>query len=49
MQLDRVIQSAEANHGKLSNILAKEIPLLTEPGFWDDIVRAIEIAFPNNT
>lgn len=45
VQLDRVIRSAQANHGKLSNILLKEIPLLEEPGIWDEIVQAIEIAF----
>lgn len=47
MQLDRVIRSAQANHGKLSNVLAKEIQILTEPEVWEAIVQAIEIAFQN--
>ena len=45
VQLDRVIRSAQANQGKLSNILLKEIPMLEEPGVWDEIVEAIENAF----
>jgi len=45
MQIDRIIRSAEANQGKLSNVLTKEIPILEEPGVWDAIVKAIEIAF----
>lgn len=44
-QIDRVIRSAEANQGKLSNVLSKEMPLLAEPGIWDAIVQAIEHAF----
>ncbi|WP_108645557.1 Fic family protein [Polynucleobacter rarus] len=45
IQIDRVIRSVESNHGKLSNMLGKEIPILQEPGIWDDIVKAIENAF----
>lgn len=45
MQIDRVIRSAETNQGKLSNALAKEIPLLEHTGLWEAIVQAIEIAF----
>ena len=45
LQIDRVIRSAEANQGELSNALAKEMPALTEPGLWDAIVRAITAAF----
>lgn len=44
-QIDRIIRSAEANQGKLSNVLSKEIPLLAEPGIWEAIVQAIERAF----
>jgi hypothetical protein len=40
LQIDRVIRSVEANQGKLSNVLAKEIPLLAEPGLWTAIVEA---------
>ena len=45
MQIDRIIRSAEANQGKLSNVLTREIPILEESGVWDAIVKAIEIAF----
>ena len=45
MQIDRIIRSAEANQGKLSNVLLKEMPALAEPGLWDTILQAIENAF----
>lgn len=45
LQIDHIIRSTEANEGKSSNTLAKEIPILKEPGLWDAIVRAITIAF----
>lgn len=45
MQIDRVIRSAEANQGKLSNLLAKEIPALAQPVIWQAIQQAIENAF----
>ncbi len=45
MQIDRIIRSAKSNQGKLSNLLAKEIPILDEPGVWDAILKAIELAF----
>jgi hypothetical protein len=41
MQIDRIIRSVEANQGKLSNVLSKEIPLLAEPGIWEAIVQAV--------
>jgi hypothetical protein len=44
-QIDRVIRSVEANQGKLSNTLAKEIPALAEHGVWDAIGQAIAQAF----
>jgi hypothetical protein len=44
-QIDRVIRSAQANQGKLSNVLASEIPLLADPKVWDAVVRAITHAF----
>eukprot|EP01036_Dinobryon_divergens_P002021 gene2021-2654_t len=31
MQIDRVIRSVDANQGKLSKVLAREMPLLAEP------------------
>jgi hypothetical protein len=45
MQVDRIIRSVESNQGKLSNVLIKEIPMLEQPGAWEEIVRAIKIAF----
>lgn len=45
MQIDRIIRSAGDNKGKLSNVLAKEMPILAEQGIWDAILRAIENAF----
>jgi Fic/DOC family len=45
MQVDRIIRSAQTNHGKLSNVLAKEMPILAQDGIWDAIVMAVEIAF----
>ena len=44
MQIDRIVRSVDANQGKLSNVLLKEIPLLAEPGVWEAIVQAVEIA-----
>ncbi len=45
IQIDRVIRSAEANQGKLSNVLAKEIPILAQADIWPAILHAIENAF----
>lgn len=45
MQIDWVIRSVEANQGRPSNTLAKEIPLLAEPGSWAAIVEATVGAF----
>lgn len=45
MQIDHIIRSVAANQGKLSNVLAKEMPLLTEPGIWEPIVQAVARAF----
>lgn len=45
LQIDRVIRSVEANQGKLSNVLTKEMPLLAEPGIWEAIVEAVARAF----
>jgi hypothetical protein len=44
-QIDRVIRSAQANQGKLSNELSNEIPLLADSAVWDAIVQAIARAF----
>ncbi len=45
LQIDRIIRSVEANQGKLSNVLSKQIPLLAEPGVWESIVQAVTRAF----
>lgn len=44
-QIDRIIRSVEANQGKLSNALQKELPLLAESGIWPAIVQAVRTAF----
>ncbi len=43
-QIDRLLRSLDANSGKLSNVLAKEIPLLAEPGIWEAIIQAVGAA-----
>lgn len=43
-QIDRVIRSVQANRGQLTHALSKEIALLSEPGVWDAIVQAVEMA-----
>ncbi len=40
-QADRVLRSMEQNQGALSNLLAKEMPVLSQPGVWVDIVDAV--------
>ena len=45
MQIDKVIRSAGANQGKLSNMLASERPMLLKSGVWNAILQAIEGAF----
>lgn len=45
IQIDRIIRSVEANRGKLSNVLAEEMPILTESGVWEAITLGIEKAF----
>ena len=49
MQIDRVIRSVDANQGKLSKVLAKEMPLLAEPDVWEAIVQAVERAFASSS
>ncbi len=43
-QADRVLRSMDQNDGKLSNVLAKEMPILTKEGIWDAIVDAVSQA-----
>ncbi|WP_287743917.1 Fic family protein [Diaphorobacter sp.] len=40
-QADRVLRSLEQNRGALSNVLAKEMPVLQRPGVWTEIVEAV--------
>lgn len=40
-QADRVLRSIEQNAGELSNVLAKEMPILASPGVWAEIVEAV--------
>lgn len=40
-QADRVLRSLEQNRGQLSNILAKELPILASDGLWAEIVDAV--------
>jgi hypothetical protein len=44
-QADRVLRSLEQNRGELSNVLAKEMPLLRQPGVWAELVEAVSQAF----
>lgn len=45
VQADRVLRSIEQNHGELSNVLAKEMPVLRQPDIWTDIVEAVTRVF----
>lgn len=44
-QADRVLRSIEKNRGELSNLLAKEMPVLRQAGVWAEIVEAVSQAF----
>lgn len=44
-QIDRVIRSVEANQGRLSKVLARELPVLETPTLWEEIVQVVEAAF----
>lgn len=48
-QADRLLRSIEQNHGALSNVLAKEMPVLCQHGVWDEIVAAVAQAFQEDT
>lgn len=43
-QADRVLRSIEQNRGELSNVLAKEMPVLARPGVWAEIVEVVSRA-----
>ncbi len=44
-QADRILRSIEQNKGDLSNVLAKEMPVLTSPQVWAAITEAVARAF----
>lgn len=44
-QADRLLRSMEQNDDQLSNVLAKEMPVLALPGIWEAIVAAVSQAF----
>lgn len=44
-QADRILRSIEQNNGMLSNQLAKDMPILSRPGIWEQITEAIAQAF----
>ncbi|NYT76954.1 Fic family protein [Alcaligenaceae bacterium] len=44
-QADRVLRSIEQNNGALSNALVKQMPILSEPGVWAEIVEAVSQVF----
>lgn len=44
-QADRVLRSIEQNRGELSNVLAKEIPVLAQFGVWAEITEVVSQAW----
>lgn len=40
-QADRVLRSIEQNNGELSNVLAREMPVLARMGVWAEAVEAV--------
>jgi hypothetical protein len=44
-QADRLIRSIEQNDAKLSNALAKEMPVLAGPDIWEAITEAVSQVF----
>jgi hypothetical protein len=44
-QLDRVIRSIQSNKGELSAALRREVPILEQPGLWEEIVQAVQRSF----
>lgn len=44
-QADRVLRAIEQNQGRLSNVLAKEMPVLHQAGIWEALVEAVRDAF----
>ncbi|QWT21481.1 Fic family protein [Bacillus sp. NP157] len=48
-QADRILRSIEQNKGQLSNVLAKEMPLLKTAGVWDALVDAVTSALDGDS
>lgn len=48
LQADRVLRSIEQNRGELSNVFAKEMPVLIQSGVWADIVESVLRAFQSD-
>lgn len=44
-QADRILRSIEQNNGELSNALAKQMPILSQPGVWTEIIEAVSHIF----
>jgi hypothetical protein len=44
-QADRLLRSMEQNQDQLSNVLAREMPVLAQAGVWEAIVGAVRQAF----
>ncbi|MFY8085414.1 MAG: hypothetical protein ACOVN7_17025 [Rubrivivax sp.] len=40
-QLDRVIRSIQSHKSELSGALRREVPILDQPGLWEEIVPAV--------
>ena len=40
-QADRVLRTIEQHQGRLSNALTREMPVLGEPGVWEEVVAAV--------
>lgn len=45
VQIDRVIRSVDANQGRLSGVLAREMPILDNAEIWQAIVAAVDQSF----
>lgn len=41
-QVDRILRVIDQNNGKLSGVLAKEMPILQKSGVWDAIVASVQ-------
>lgn len=44
-QADRLLRSMEQNQGQLSHALAKEMPVLTQPGVWELLMQTVSEVF----